>query len=260
MRAYNRLDRWSLRAADRVVTVSRSFAEQLRRGGVRPERIEVIHNSIDVERTAVIRDAGALAFRRELGISDFEKVVLAVGRLSLEKGHADLVKALALLLKSHPAIGLKAVFVGDGPERGRIADLARRFGVADKILFAGEVSDVNRFYGVADVLALPSHTEGSPNVLLEAMAAELPIAATLVGGVPEIVNHGETALLVRPHDADAMSGALAELLCDRDLARRLATGARRAVQQNHSPTVRFTALMRLYDSLVPPGVRANEAR
>jgi glycosyltransferase involved in cell wall biosynthesis len=186
------------------------------------------------------------ALRERLGLGEGARVILAVGRLSREKGHADLVRALGRLRASEPAIDFRLLVVGDGPEREAVETEARAQGVADRLIFAGHVSDVRPFYALADVLALPSHSEGSPNVLLEAMAVGLPVAATSVGGVPEIVSDEESALLVAPHDAAALGAALARLLKDEELARRLAANARSLVAAHYTPDAYARSLIELY--------------
>jgi glycosyltransferase involved in cell wall biosynthesis len=246
MRAYNKLDRWSLRAAAKVVTVSRAFAGELAGAGVRPERISVLHNSIDLDRARDVSEREVGALKLSLGIAEGERVVLAVGRLSREKGHVDLMAAVALLRRLNTEAAVRVVIVGDGPERSRIEQAASGLGVASQIIFAGQVRDARPYYRVADVLALPSHSEGSPNVLLEAMAAELPVVATEVGGVPEIVEHDRSALLVKPGEPGAMARALLLLLSDRELAARLTQSAYDKVKTRHSPDARLRALLEIY--------------
>jgi glycosyltransferase involved in cell wall biosynthesis len=103
--------------------------------------------------------------------------------------------------------------------------LARSLGLSERILFAGAHADVRPFYAMADVFALPSLSEGSPNVLLEAMAAKIPIAATKAGGNPEIILHKETGLLVPIGDPQSLASAIAQLLGEPDLASRFAEAA-----------------------------------
>jgi glycosyltransferase involved in cell wall biosynthesis len=251
MRIYNQLDRWSLPAATRVLTVCGPFAEQLARAGVRREKITVRHNSV----TAPARSDGAetAALRARLGIDDEERVILAVGRLSFEKGHADLVNALGRLRRLAPDLKFKLVVVGDGPERPRVEEAARADDISDRVVFAGHARDVRPFYALADALALPSHSEGSPNVLLEAMAAGVPVAATRVGGVPEIAEDGESALLVPARDPGAMAAALERLLADSALASRLAESARERALTHFSPEAYARALVEFYDELVKHG-------
>jgi glycosyltransferase involved in cell wall biosynthesis len=242
MRLYNELDRWSLKGADRVITVSRAFARQLAR--IAPQdRITIVHNSINIDRVAAISRRDADALRVRLGIDESERVVLAVGRLSHEKGHADLIAAFEIIVKTHPQT--KMVIIGDGPERERLEARARSSGLSDRIIFTGQVSDASVYYRVADALALPSHSEGSPNVLLEAMSAGLPVVATRVGGVPEIVEDEESALLVAARDSQSMARAVIRLLDDRDLPQRLTAAAREKVK-NYSPESRLQTLMEIY--------------
>ena len=112
------------------------------------------------------------------------------------------------------------------------------------------MSDVQPFYAIADVFALPSHTEGSPNVLLEAMAANLPIVATAVGGVPEMVANNESALLVPPGDPKHLASAIANLLTDKDLAQRLARKAAMLVDIQHSPERYVQSLIEIYSEVI----------
>ncbi|HEX8560185.1 MAG TPA: glycosyltransferase [Pyrinomonadaceae bacterium] len=248
MLAYNQLNRWSLPAAARVVTVCGPFAEQLARAGVARGRISVRHNSVTPPAPPAAEEVGAL--RARLGLAEGTRVVLAVGRLSREKGHADLVEAVAHLRQSEPALDFRLVVVGEGPERGRVEAEGRARRVSDRIIFAGHTRDVRPFYALADALALPSHSEGSPNVLLEAMAAGVPVAATRVGGVPEIAADGEEALLVAPRDMHALGAALARLLTDAPYARALAERAAARVAREFSPEAHARALVRLYRDLL----------
>jgi glycosyltransferase involved in cell wall biosynthesis len=257
MRVYNQLNRWSLPSAARVVTVCGPFAERLARTGVDPRRIRVRHNSVVAP--ARPSDEEVAALRARLGVKEDDSVVLAVGRLSREKGHADLVRALARLRETAPETNFKLVILGEGPERTAVEEEARRLGLDERIVFAGHASDVRPFYALADALALPSHSEGSPNVLLEAMAAGVPVAATRVGGVPEIAAEEETALLVPPHDPEALAGALARLLADRTYARTLAERARGHVLAHFSPEAYARALVGIYRELLPAAVGRGAA-
>ena len=180
--AYNLLDLWSLRSAHRVVTVCQPFAAHLKRIGVRNERIVVQHNAVRPLQPA--SPDQVMDLRRNLSIPPGALVLLAVGRLSREKGHLDLIEALAVINQDSRHRQFCVVLVGDGPERDRILRRAQNLRVADRLILAGHRSTLAPFYTMADVLVLPSHTEGSPNVLLEAMAAGLPAVVTSVGVSP----------------------------------------------------------------------------
>jgi glycosyltransferase involved in cell wall biosynthesis len=249
MRLYNRLDRWSLPHADRLVTVCRAFAEELASStGVPIDRISVQHNSIRRQPSVNTADVGAL--RTRLGIDESERVVLSVGRLSREKAHLDLIEGFKLLREDSPDISLKLIIVGDGPERARLEAAAESFGVRELVTFTGQVGDVQSFFAMADVFALPSHSEGSPNVLLEAMAANVPVVATAVGGVPEMVENNESALLVAPNDPPALAAAIARLLNDRDLAPRLISNAATLVETRFNPNNYTRSLVEIYREVI----------
>jgi glycosyltransferase involved in cell wall biosynthesis len=247
MLLYNRLNRWSLPSADRVITVCGAFAQQLSRAGVRPERLSVRHNTVVPPKSLAAAEQRAL--RKKFGIAEDERVTLAIGRLSREKGHADLIHSIASVRNSNPELKLKLLLVGDGPERTCLQTLAKILALDEAVVFAGHVSDVAPFYAIADVLALPSHNEGSPNVLLEAMAAGLPVVATRVGGVPEIASE-ENALLVAPCDPQAFAAMLHQVLTTPGLAQTLSSNAKAHVLDHFSPSSHAQSLIRIYEELM----------
>jgi glycosyltransferase involved in cell wall biosynthesis len=242
-RVYNQVDRWSFRGAFRVVAVCESFADQLVSRGIGRKRITVLHNfarpfvpspPAEVER---LRDV--------LGLQG-KAVILAVGRLSSEKGHAVLLRAAAQLEKMGEVPDFRVVLVGDGPEKQNLLRLMARLGIQNRIVMAGFQKDVRPYYSLGTVLALPSYSEGSPNVVLEAMAAGLPIAATAAGGVPEMLENRVTGLVVKPGDPQAMANALLELLRDSELAARLGDAARSCVQTDYTPAAYRRSLTQFY--------------
>lgn len=245
---YNECDRVSLRRADRVVTLARAFVDHLTRRGVPAERVMVLHNAIDARPLQRI-DEERQRLRALWGIDAGEPVVLCVGRLSREKGHRDLIAALARLKTRHRVVPFRLVVVGDGPERNALQSLAQRGGIADAIRWLGYIENAERLYGGADAAVLPSHSEGSPNALVEAAAYGLPIVATTVGGVPDILEDGESGLLVPPRDPDALAAALYAIVADRTTAARLGRNARAAVAARHDPMTRTCTLIQMYRQL-----------
>jgi glycosyltransferase involved in cell wall biosynthesis len=241
VRAYNQVDRWSLRHAAHVVTTSEPFAATLALRGVSAERITVLHNGV---RVMSATPAAVASVARSLALQPGERVVLSVGRLSREKGQEYLLRAAAA-----GARNVRLVVVGDGPDRPYLEKLAASLGLASRVTFAGLINDVAPYYGLADVFALPSLSEGSPNALLEAMAWGLPVVATHVGGVPEIALDGKTALLGPPRDPAFLSRAVERLLGDRELAGRLGSAAKATVLDRHTPEQRVAALSGLYAAI-----------
>lgn len=240
------LDRWSLRAPSQVIAVSDSFSRVLTSArGIPSERIMVLHNAVDPGWMINTPEIAPLA-------APGEKLVLAVGRLSKEKGFPDLVAAMGHLKQSNPSLAVRLAIVGEGLERPVIEDAIRRAGLEQQISLVGHVIDVRPYYRAADVLAISSLSEGSPNALLEAMAAGVPVVSTAVGGVPEIVTHGETALLAPPRDPVALANAIERLLTDRSLAEKLAGRAQELIHSHYSPQSRAQSLVRLYERLCSP--------
>lgn len=240
---YNRLDRWSLPSAARVVTVCKPFADQLIRIGVRRERIFVQHNSV---REFVVPSPDRIQrLREELRICESTKVILSVGRLSREKGQADLIEAARLLRNKNLLAGFRFVIAGDGPDRAPLTRIVREDNLESDVVFVGHISDIGPYYGLAELVVLPSHSEGSPNVLLEAMAAGRAIIATRVGGVPDIATNEREAILVEKENPSALAEAVHRVLADASLKTKLAEAARLRAQ-SYSPQAYCDSILALY--------------
>jgi glycosyltransferase involved in cell wall biosynthesis len=204
-RFFERLQRSACRRFHAVVAVSRPLAAQLIRRRVPSERLHVVPNAWREWKAPLDRAAA----RRQLGIDRDSFVVGWVGRLGPEKGPDLLVKAMPYL----SPVNATASIIGAGPERARLEALAIRLGVRDRIRWHGEVLEAGRLFRAFDVFVLSSRTEGTPLVLFEAMAAGVPIVASAVGGVPDVVSSRE-ALLIPPEDAGQLAWAVCEARTD----------------------------------------------
>lgn len=251
---YNYLDRWSLPTASKVVTVCRPFASALEEIGIRRERIVIQPNSVNTFSPA--SDNEVLKLRQTLGISMDTPVVLCVGRLSREKAQADLVEAAALLRGKNKQRKIRFILVGEGPDEQLLRHKARCFQVEDCFIFTGHVPDLGPYYTMANLLVLPSHTEGSPNVLLEAMAAGLPVVATAVGGVPDIVLNEKEALLVEKQNPVALARGIERILSDANLRSRLAEAARQRISA-YTPEAYCDSILSLYQSCLAENVETR---
>ena len=240
MRVYNRLNPWALRGADQVVTVCHAFKRVLVREGVPESKIAVVANAIE-------------PFPAEAHARTAIGTILSIGRLSAEKGHRYLIAAADLLRRARTDLSFEIVMVGDGPERARLTAQAAELRLNDAVRFAGQQSDPLPFYAAADAFVLPSLTEGSPLVLLEAMMARAPVVASKVGGIPETVADEESALLVPPADSAALARALERVLTDAPLAVRLRENALAAVTTRHTPEAYTATLLRLYRDVLARG-------
>ena len=214
-RLYERLQRWSHRRADAVVAVSRPMAEALATDGVPRERLHVVPNAW----TGGVEFLEREEARRELGLADDVFAIGFVGRLSREKGPDIFVEALGSLEER-----AAAVVVGDGRMREELDRRADELGVAGSLHWPGVVNEAGRLMKAFDALVLSSRTEGTPVVLLEAMAAGTPVVATRVGGVPDVVTEAE-ALLVPPEDPLALAAAIGDIRDRPEAARARASRA-----------------------------------
>lgn len=147
------------------------------------------------------------------------------------KGHREFFTALAALPDGYP---VEALIIGGGRREAEMRRLAAELGLAGRVHFLGQRDDVPDLLSALDLFVLPSHSEGVSLALLEAMAAGLPVIATAVGGLPEVVTDGDNGLLVPPEDPEALATALERLLEDPALAQRLGANARRHVEENFS--------------------------
>lgn len=211
VRVYERLDRVMLRQMHRVVCVSEGQAQKVRASGVDEQRIRVIRNAIDVSRFAPPREPSHKRLR-SLFARPPVHIVIAVGRLSPEKGYEQLVTAAQRVCASRDDTGF--VLIGDGPERQQLREQIQAAGLGNRVILAGFRDDVDQLLPDATVLVQSSYTEGMPNVVLEAMAASVPVVATDVGGTGELVVHGGTGMLVPPRDPHAISSAVLAMLAD----------------------------------------------
>jgi glycosyltransferase involved in cell wall biosynthesis len=248
-RLYNSLNHITLPAADHVITVCRPFHELLVSHGVEPSRITVVPNSIEPVSPTAPEAVQSLKLR--YGFTPNERILLSVGRFSSEKGHSDLIVAMKQIVQEFTEAPVRHVLVGDGLEREHLERAAEAAGVRHCFVFAGHHQDVQLFYAMADIFVLPSHSEGSPNVLLEAMSAGLPVVGTEVGGVPEAVDHEISGLLVPPRQPAALASAVVRLLQDTQAAIQFGHAAKAAVLSHFSPEAQRRSIVDVYKRLLP---------
>jgi glycosyltransferase involved in cell wall biosynthesis len=175
-------------------------------------------------------------------------VAILIGRFAARKGHDFALRSLESATARVP--GLKMIFAGDGELEDELRAQAASLGVSEQVVFAGFRRDVPRLLAASDVLLLPSEDECLPLVILEAMAARLPVIATDVGGISEAVEDGKTGVLVRPRDAEGLADALAAVLGDPERARSMGLEGRAKVESEFSLEACAAAVFRIYDELL----------
>lgn len=243
---YYGIDRLCLPQYERAICVSEDLHAHCLKCGVPPERCLVIENAIDTRQFS--RRLGRREAKERLGFSPDRLLVGAVGRLSAEKGFDVLISAVDRLLEV--GFDLELLIVGDGDQEDRLRQMISRLRREDRIRLLGYRTDTVELYQAMDVLALSSVREGLPNVLLEAMAMEIPVVATRISGIPRLVRHGESGLLVEPGVVGELTEALARMLSDASLRARLCHAGRRTIEAGYSFEARMRRIVAVYDDLL----------
>ncbi len=239
------LDRWTQRWVDHYVCVSQAVAEfTVVEAGIRPEKITVIPNGIAWEDYPAANRADLT----ELGVRPGRKVIVAIGRLEEQKGFGWLISSARAWLGGLADCDL--LVVGDGPMRAWLQQEASRQGLADRIHFAGLRGDVPEILAASSLLVLPSQWEGMPNVVLEAMASGLPVVATRVEGVAELLGPAFEEQTVAYGDTPALADRLARLVGDRGLADRLGRENQRRVRDHFGLDRMVQAYQQLWTRLL----------
>ncbi len=253
IRVAERQSRWHLwvdqrtsRKVDYYVCVSESVAQfSKKEAGLPAEKLLVIPNGVDSTKYPAEEPADL----EPLGIAADRRVVTFIGRLERQKGVAWLLETAALWLPQLPDCDL--LVVGNGPEQEKIAE-GNRHGISDRVHFAGWRADVPEILAASDLLVLPSRWEGMPNVVLEAMASRLPVIATRVEGVEELLGPDAAVQTVRYGDSQTFTDKIVKFLKDPTLRSQLAQENRYRAEENFALSTMVEAYQDLWESLAAP--------
>ncbi len=243
---YYALDRYCLPRCEGVVCVSEDLYQRCQRLGVAEDRCWLVANGIDTQEFQRMQPAAQA--KRAWGWPPEMLVISAVGRLSAEKGLAVLLQAFRALLAEHPEARL--VIAGEGDQELPLKALAKELDIAEKVEFPGFVVDPRKLYEASDLFVSSSLREGLPNVLLEAMAYQLPVVCTNIAGVPSLVQSGENGQLVEPGDHHMLAAELAILAGDPQRRERLGQAARQVIEQRFSFAKRMETMKDIYRTLL----------
>jgi glycosyltransferase involved in cell wall biosynthesis len=246
--AYRRIERSLARHTDRLIAVSPEVRDDLVELGVAPaEKFEIVRLGIELDERLTAGD-GALEYRRVLGIPASTFVVGWIGRMTAIKQVPELLRIFSKLREL--GVDARLCIVGDGPAREEAESLAKELGIMRDCLFLGYHRDVASFYRLFDAFLLPSANEGTPVSAIESLAAERPVVATAVGGVPDVVVDGVNGRLFQPGDIDGAAQALHELARDPELRRQMGEAGRTWVIPRYSVNRLVDDVDRLYRSLL----------
>ncbi|MDQ2833208.1 MAG: glycosyltransferase family 4 protein [Acidobacteriota bacterium] len=243
VRLYGALDRFLLRSYAGIVAVSEEVRQKLLRAGVNQDRVRLIQNGIDLKPYAAARRGIQNASEGDRPLQ-----VGFVGRLSQEKGPDLFLRAAAEVLKEIP--GTRFVVAGDGPEKAALESLMESLKIREQVSLLGRTEDMPSFYASLDILVSSSRQEGLPIALLEGMASGLPLVATAVGSVPEIVQRDRTGILVPAENVQALASGIKELLQRPTLRQHCGSAAKALIAESYSADRMAADYISLYENVI----------
>ncbi|OGB74531.1 hypothetical protein A2V68_02890 [candidate division Kazan bacterium RBG_13_50_9] len=223
----------AMKALDQVtdmnIAVSKAVANFLVAAKVtKPHKIKVIYNGIELAPRKHIDNATLDIITRH-GLRSRDVIIGTIGSLNIQKDTATLLRAMQRVLKKLPKSRL--VIVGSGPLKQRLEQLARKLKISDQAIFTGAVNDISSILQVMTVFVLPSRSEAFGISILEAMGASVPVIATRVGGIPEVITNNQNGLLIEPGDPKLLASTIIRLLNDRKLQQKLIRGGHEAIRK-----------------------------
>jgi glycosyltransferase involved in cell wall biosynthesis len=250
-RFYLKMEDFLSRFADLVVSNSDAGRQYVIERGIPRDQTKVIYNGINVNRlSAAEKDIEQV--RRQLKVPPGGKVVGIMARLFPQKDHATFLRAAAIINRTMP--DTRFAVVGDGPLRRNLEKQSQELGLAAKTVFFGQQENVGAYLSAFDIAVLTSEAEGCSNSLLEAMALGKPVVVTDVGGNQELVQHGETGLLVPFGNAEATAEAILSLICDSQVAEAMGKKAREKIVNQFS----LEKMVKQYASLYEDTLRRKD--
>jgi glycosyltransferase involved in cell wall biosynthesis len=245
MPLYKRIDQWCLPWYKTLICVSQDLVEECQRLRIPDARIHLVHNAIDTIQFA--RSRSVEEAKRELGVPPDAYLIGTVGRLSPEKGILSFLEVIHRLHQEGRSCMLW--IAGDGPQRSEIEGKIASLGLGNSVRLLGQIRDTKGFYEAMDLFVLNSIREGLPNVVLEAMALEVPVVATNIAGIPSLIRPGDTGLLIEPNDSPALFAAIKECMDFRPRCEAFARAARALIESEYSFENRMQRIASIYDSL-----------
>ncbi len=242
-RQVNSITEWATRGwTDQFIAVSQGLKAKLVAGGVPADRVTVIYNGIVIEDFSPSSET--VDARTMLGYGPAVPLVGIVARLHPVKGHQYFLEAARIVLEQHPEV--RFVVVGEGPQRPALEEMAGQLGIAGQVVFAGFVSEVRSVMAELDLLVISSLWEGFGLTAVEAMALGVPVVSTEVGGLPEVVLHGETGLLAPPANSAALAKNIIWMLEHPQAAAEMAKKASQVVGEKFTAQVMARRTEELY--------------
>lgn len=239
-------ERLLARKTDLIIANTAAAMNSMVHNKIPKKKIRVVHNGIDPELYDLSETKEEI--RRQLSLPQQKVLIGTVGRMMPQKNHAMFVEAAREILRKRNNVHF--VLVGDGELHQNIEALISKYGLCEVFTLTGQRDDIPRLLRAFDIFILTSLWEGLPNVIMEAMCARLPVVATDVGGVSELIKHGENGFLVPPDDACAMFDAVSRLIDDEELRIEFGHAGHRIIEKRFSLDQMCEATSEIYDELL----------
>lgn len=244
--AYYWLDRQALKYYDEVICVSKDLLETCHSSGVREERCHLIHNAIDTEQFQ--RRSDSSTAKKAIGMETAPFLIGAVGRLAPEKGFSHLISACEQLMEE--GLNIHLMIAGEGPLHEELRNQIISTKYAERLHLLGQCQNVIPIFEAMDLFVLSSLREGLPNVVLEAMAMQVPVVATEIAGVPSLITHGTHGCLVPPDDIEQLAVGMRQVILSQSLQDRYRLAARLRIEQEYSFENRMQKIATLYEQVL----------
>lgn len=249
-KVYRSVDKLTERYVERFIVVSTSLRKTLvEKRDIPSDKVVTVHNGIELDQYRPMLDQSIL--QNQLGISEDVPLVGAIGRMVWEKGFKFLIEAVSEIVRVVPEAMF--LFVGEGPLKRKLEDLAESLKIKERVIFTGFRTEIKDIISIIDLLVIPSLREGFPMVTLEAMAMSKPIVATNIDGITEQIRDGVDGILVPPKNPSALAKAAIRVLKDKKFATTIGLSARERVEKEFSVEKMVAETEKVYLSLLKAG-------
>jgi glycosyltransferase involved in cell wall biosynthesis len=243
---YNWLNIFFMGRADKVIAVSKDIADEMMKKAIPSAKILVIDNGIDLQKFEHKTSNNDL--RKSLGLNGNHKFIGTVASLTEEKGHVYLIEGARQVIDKYAECCF--LIVGEGNQRHFLEEKISAFGLKGKMIFTGSRKDVPQILPMLDAFILPSLKEGLPMALLEAMAVKVPVIATKVGAIPNVIEDGINGILIPPKNSDAIADAINRMLSNRYSAKEMANRGFEKVRDHYSADIMARKYLAIYKDLL----------
>jgi glycosyltransferase involved in cell wall biosynthesis len=214
---------------------------------INTEKLMVLRNAVDLDRFKPIKNKN---MRNQFNIEDDDVLILFIGHLEPFKGIFELLDGFYKINKQNR--NSKLMIIGEGHQEKKVRNKVLEYQINEAVIFTGKISpeEIQNYYQMADIFVLPSYTEGLPLVVVEAMACGLPIVASCVGGIPEVVENNENGFLIPPRNVGELKTKLEQLIVDQDLREKFGNKSLKIVNENFNIEYKVKKMINLYENLI----------